>query len=842
MKKIFIILLAALLVGCSNDISHSSYNPTYTITWENYDGSILEVDSNVPYGTTPTYDGSSPSKPNDAEYTYTWNGWSPSVTEVNGDTTYTAQYTSSKNTYTITWKNYDGSILEIDSNVLYGTTPTYDGATPIKQNDSQYSYTWSGWTPFVQPVTSNTTYVATFSDKLVNAKISFDLNGGTTTHSTEPFYSSTIESKDFFFDVKKENYNFRGWSYNGQMVFDQNGNKLSNPSIKTSMVFKAEFSQKVILTIYSNIPNAGTLLGEGTYEYNTNVDVSAHPNQGYSFIGWYYNNTLLSNKEIYRYMMWSEDVSLEARFKINSYVLHVGSAHPLLGQVMIMDNNYYEDESERNITYLDSVSISAYTKTEEHRFLGWYDANGNLVTPNAVYTFVMTNYDYSLYARWESPSYSLTVTSNYPEANENIIGTGLHEYGSQVSLTALSEKGFKFIGWYQENTCLSKEATYNLLMPAKDYNLNAKFEPITYTINYELDNGINNSNNPLTYNCTQEILLYEPTKEHYTFNGWLLNDQKITSIAKGTYGNITLVATWIPYSYNVNVVTNDDSFGIVTGSGSYQHGSTVILKATTYSGAFEGWYKDGKLISTEQTYIFRMPTNDITLEARWNSGLVIENQTVVSCNKNAKSVIIPEGVTSIENQAFYGCSYLTSITIPDGVTSIGDHAFYCCYSLTSITIPNSVTSVGTYAFGNCSRLQYNKYENCLYLGNKENPYLVLVEAKDTSITEATIHTNTKVIGGHAFYGCSSLISITIPNNVTSIESYAFYECSSLTSIIIPNNVTSIGSYTFYGCSSLTIYCETSSQPSGWGSWWNDSNRPVYWAGEWSYVNGVPTPR
>ena len=75
------------------------------------------------------------------------------------------------------------------------------------------------------------------------------------------------------------------------------------------------------------------------------------------------------------------------------------------------------------------------------------------------------------------------------------------------------------------------------------------------------------------------------------------------------------------------------------------------------------------------------------------------------------NLVIPDGVTSVGNDAFSGCSGLTSVTIPDSVTSIGTWAFSGCSGLTSITIPDSVTNIGAYAFYGCSGLR------TLYLPN-----------------------------------------------------------------------------------------------------------------------------
>ncbi|MDE7071413.1 MAG: leucine-rich repeat domain-containing protein [Clostridia bacterium] len=86
------------------------------------------------------------------------------------------------------------------------------------------------------------------------------------------------------------------------------------------------------------------------------------------------------------------------------------------------------------------------------------------------------------------------------------------------------------------------------------------------------------------------------------------------------------------------------------------------------------------------------------------------------------------------------------------------------------------------------------------------------------------------IGNNAFKGCANLNSVEFGDDsqLTSIEEGAFYGCESLADIKLPSTLTSIGSFAFYGCSSLTIYCEAQSEPSGWSSAWNNSNRPVVW--------------
>ena len=195
-------------------------------------------------------------------------------------------------------------------------------------------------------------------------------------------------------------------------------------------------------------------------------------------------------------------------------------------------------------------------------------------------------------------------------------------------------------------------------------------------------------------------------------------------------------------------------------------------------------------------------------------------------------LVIPNGVTSIGNDAFYNSSSLTSVTIPNSVTSIGDRAFWGCSSLVSVAIGSSVTSIGGGALYDCSSLttinvsndnsNYSSIDGVLF--NKQKTTLIQCPCGKqgayiipnsvtgfgdrafsgcSSLTSVTIPNSVTSIGESAFSGCSNLTSVTISIRVISIKDYAFTDCSSLTSIVIPNSVTSIGDYAFSGCSNLT---------------------------------------
>ena len=138
------------------------------------------------------------------------------------------------------------------------------------------------------------------------------------------------------------------------------------------------------------------------------------------------------------------------------------------------------------------------------------------------------------------------------------------------------------------------------------------------------------------------------------------------------------------------------------------------------------------------------------------------------------SIIIPDGVTTIESGAFMDCTNLKSITLPDSVTTIGDDAFKGCTRLSELTLSCNVTTIGSGAFEGC-----------------------------TALKKITIPDGVEVIGERAFYGCTSVARIEFGNTVTRIENSAFEGCTSVTKIEFGNTVMSIGSSAFEGCNQIS---------------------------------------
>lgn len=112
---------------------------TYQVVWKNYDGSVLEIDNNVPYNTLPTYNGETPLKPKSVEYSYSFDGRDKEILPVKENTEYVAKFKETINKYTITFETFDGSKVN-SITADYGTLINEPEDKPILEN-----YRFVGW-------------------------------------------------------------------------------------------------------------------------------------------------------------------------------------------------------------------------------------------------------------------------------------------------------------------------------------------------------------------------------------------------------------------------------------------------------------------------------------------------------------------------------------------------------------------------------------------------------------------------------------------------------------------------------------------------------------------------
>lgn len=158
--------------------------------------------------------------------------------------------------------------------------------------------------------------------------------------------------------------------------------------------------------------------------------------------------------------------------------------------------------------------------------------------------------------------------------------------------------------------------------------------------------------------------------------------------------------------------------------------------------------------------------------AKKKNPMVIVNNILVDGTTCKDNVIIPDNITYIVADAFYGSS-ITAVTVPAGVTSLNSYTFGDCKQLKTVNLPSTIISIELGAFYQCSALN-----------------------------KISLPKNLRAIGEYAFYNCSSLLSITFNTNLESIGNYSFRGCTKLSSLAFPASLKTIGIQAFSECSKL----------------------------------------
>ena len=208
-------------------------------------------------------------------------------------------------------------------------------------------------------------------------------------------------------------------------------------------------------------------------------------------------------------------------------------------------------------------------------------------------------------------------------------------------------------------------------------------------------------------------------------------------------------------------------------------------------------------------------------------------------SENVENLILPNTLTTIGSKMFAE-STLKFVIIPVGVTTIEQAAFEKCTALTSIEIPASVQTIEAEAFEDCSSLATVTFEKRSQLKVIKGGFLDNnakgVFLNCTALTSIEIPASIETIEATAFYNCSSLTTVTFENGsqLRTIgggyyyndyeKSYyshgAFSNCTALTSIEIPASVETIEAAAFAFCSSLkTVTFEKGSKLTTIGGGW-----------------------
>ena len=451
-------------------------------------------------------------------------------------------------------------------------------------------------------------------------------------------------------------------------------------------------------------------------------------------------------------------------------------------------------------------------------------------TGNNTYYIVVTSADGKT-----SRTYTLNVWKNY-YVTLSFYANGSF-YASEQVLThtaygngpSCSVAGYTFNGWGCDGYYVTESKSFN-----------ANLTPLTYTAKFDSNGGSTVSNKTATFN--KDLSLPTPSRTGYTFLGWYLNDNLYSDSIKYTFTNdVTFTARWQPNSYNVKIVSNDETCGTVNSfDGEKQFKSSVNLIATTNTdivnskctSVFVGWFGNGVFLSNNLTYTATTPSNDIVYTAKWAKLTISSNNSqagdisgLKAINKVGDSLTITasinlgyeflgwyDGYKMVSDKATFTFAMPNATKALVAKYKVADEMENFVFSSdqtsciingiknknsTDIVVPNYVTRIGNSAFYNCKEL------TSIEIPDSVTTIGVSAFFGCVGLTSITIPDSVTSIGDDAFFGCTGLTNVTIGNGVTSIGEKAFYRCSGLTSITIPDSVTSIGDDAFRGCIGLT---------------------------------------
>ena len=204
---------------------------------------------------------------------------------------------------------------------------------------------------------------------------------------------------------------------------------------------------------------AGVITGTGSYDYKSTVKLSAEPNDGYNFVGWFDDNGLISSSVTYEFQVYRDKT-----------ISVLWNYYTITTSINIMDAGSISMFLQTKISVGKRVDLQA-TVNDGYSFIGWYDENNNLITKNELYSFIMPYNNMTFQAKYTINEYSITFNS--------MGGSDVHPINKNFAENlefpdVPTKRGFVFKGWYTSET-YEAEFIFDT-MPAKNMTLYAKWE------------------------------------------------------------------------------------------------------------------------------------------------------------------------------------------------------------------------------------------------------------------------------------------------------------------------------------------------------------------------------
>lgn len=346
--------------------------------------------------------------------------------------------------------------------------------------------------------------------------------------------------------------------------------------------------------------NGGTTFDDITIDYDSIMLLPTPEKVGYTFSGWYYNDTKVTSDTAYNF---TEDIVLTAKWSINNYYVYR----------MIGYGNGSHSGSGTKFTIEEELYIGPYSATG-YDFMGWYFSNdpSNLFQEYTVP--VGTHENIYLYTDLVAQKYHIYFDLQGGEMSYTSLEV---TYSKYYTMPTPTRTYYTFQGWYDSDNVQYTRFYYR---STEDLYLTARwsFNGVA-SINYDLDGGVNNPSNPTSYSPGDgDVTLLNPTKEGYTFVGWSCDGVMMNPPILNEATSICLwKANWAATLHNLSVISESSEKGtasIVSGNGySFE---TITIKATPTSGhVFRGWYVNNEFISSSETYSFEMPNSDYFIYA-----------------------------------------------------------------------------------------------------------------------------------------------------------------------------------------------------------------------------------